>query len=46
LQDIKGLKTSLEDQKSGLETEKSNLEKATELKLLQKQAHEQNKQRV
>ena len=41
LQNIKGLKTSLEDQKSGLETEKGNLEKATELKLLQKQAHEQ-----
>jgi len=41
LQDIKGLKISLEDQKSGLETEKGSLEKATELKQLQKQAHEQ-----
>jgi len=41
LQEIKGLKTSLEDQKSGLEAEKGNLEKATELKQIQKQAHEQ-----
>jgi len=41
LQDIKKLKITLEDQKIGLESEKDNLEKATQLKMLQKQAHEQ-----
>jgi membrane-bound lytic murein transglycosylase B len=41
LQDIKGLKQSLEDQKLGLEGEKGDLEKTTQMKLLQKQEHEQ-----
>ncbi|MFA6375795.1 MAG: lytic murein transglycosylase [Candidatus Paceibacterota bacterium] len=41
LQDIKNLKLSLEDQKVGLEGEKGDLEKTTQMKLLQKQEHEQ-----
>jgi len=41
LQDIKSLKQSLEDQKLGLESEKGDLEKTTQMKLLQKQEHEQ-----
>ena len=41
LQDIKNLKQSLEDQKIGLEGEKGDLEKTTQMKLLQKQEHEQ-----
>ena len=40
LQDIKNLKHSLEDQKIGLESEKGDLEKTTQMKLLQKQEHE------
>ncbi|MFZ3073791.1 MAG: lytic murein transglycosylase [Minisyncoccales bacterium] len=43
LQDIKGLKQSLEDQKVGLESEKGDLEETTKMKELQKQAHEQAK---
>jgi len=42
LQEIKGLKQSLEDQKSGLENEKTDLEKTTQMKLLQKQEHEKS----
>jgi peptidoglycan hydrolase CwlO-like protein len=41
LQDIKGLKQSLEDQQSGLENEEGDLEKTTEMQTLQKQQHEQ-----
>ncbi len=40
LQDIKSLKQLLEDQKIGLESEKGDLEKTTQMKLLQKQEHE------
>jgi membrane-bound lytic murein transglycosylase B len=40
LQDIKNLKLSLEDQKSGLENEKGDLEKTTVMKELQKKEHE------
>lgn len=40
LQEIRGLKQSLEDQKLGLEGEKTDLEKTTQMKLLQKQEHE------
>jgi septal ring factor EnvC (AmiA/AmiB activator) len=41
LQDIKGLKQSLQDQQSGLENEEGDLEKTTEMQTLQKQQHEQ-----
>ncbi len=41
LQDIKNLKLSLEDQQVGLESEKGDLEKTTQMKELQRQEHEQ-----
>ncbi len=43
LQDIKGLKSNLEDQKAGLEDEKGDLEKQVQIQQLQKQEHESNK---
>ncbi len=42
LREVKNLKQTLEDQKLGLENEKSDLEKVTQMKLLQKQEHEKS----
>jgi membrane-bound lytic murein transglycosylase B len=42
LREVKDLKQSLEDQKLGLESEKTDLEKTTQMKLLQKQEHEKS----
>lgn len=43
LRDIKSLKTSLEDQKSGLSDEQKDLENQVQIQSLQKQEHEKNK---
>lgn len=42
LREVRSLKQALEDQKLGLENEKSDLEKVTQMKLLQKQEHEKS----
>ena len=42
LQDVKDLKSSLEDQKAGLESDKSDMEDAMQIQTLQKQEQEKN----